>query len=94
MPPRASKARGPKKPVKRKGARVQHGKRRFPERGGKDWRGPLVMYREIELLRKFLTSSNKVMSRKRSGANAREMAAMRTAIKRARFMALVPYIAG
>ena len=78
-----------------KGKRSEHrGRQRFPERGGKDWRGPLVTYREIELLRKFLTSSNKIMGRKRSGASAKEMAALRTAVKHARFIALVPYTAG
>ena len=39
---------------------------RFPERVGPQWAGPVVDYKEIELLRKFLTSSSKVMSRKRA----------------------------
>jgi len=71
--------------------RFTRGKRRFPERGGQDWRGPLVSYREVDLLRKFLSSSSKIMSRKRSGTSAKEQAAIRTAIKQARFLALVPY---
>ncbi len=79
-----------RRPVKKK-ARFFRGKRRFPERAGKDWRGPLVVYREVELLRKFLSSSSKIMSRKRSGTNAKEQATIRTAIKQARFLALVPY---
>jgi len=51
----------------------------------------LVSYREVDLLRKFLSSSSKIMSRKRSGTSAKEQAAIRTAIKQARFLALVPY---
>ncbi|MBI1827777.1 MAG: 30S ribosomal protein S18 [Planctomycetes bacterium] len=64
---------------------------RFPERVGPDWVGPIVDYKEIELLRKFLTASSKMMSRKRAGASAQEQTALRRAIKRARFMALIPY---
>lgn len=67
------------------------GRARFPDRGGKDWKGPIVDYKEVELLRKFLTASSKVMSRKRAGTNAREQRVLAKAIKRARFLALLPY---
>lgn len=66
-------------------------KNRFPERAGSDWVGPVVDYKELELLRKFLTSSSKLMSRKRAGTNAQEQASLKAAIKRARYMALIPY---
>ena len=71
-----------------------HTTRRFRDRGGPDWVGELVDYKEIELLRKFLTSSSKLMSRKRAGTNAQEQRALRIAIKRARFLSLLPYLAG
>jgi small subunit ribosomal protein S18 len=71
---------------------VNRNKRRFPERGGDNWKGPLVDYKEVELLRKFLTASSKMMSRKRGGTNATEQRAVREAVKRARFMALLPYV--
>ncbi len=64
---------------------------RFPERAGKDWRGPVVDYKEIELLRKFLTTSAKMMSRKRAGTSAQEQKSLKQAIKQARYMALLPY---
>jgi small subunit ribosomal protein S18 len=64
---------------------------RFPERANKDWIGPLVDYKENELLRKFLTSSSKLMSRKRAGTSAQEQSALKEAVKRARFLALLPY---
>ena len=67
------------------------GRTRFPDRGGDGWKGPIVDYKEVELLRKFLTASSKVMSRKRAGTNAREQRALAQAIKRARFLALLPY---
>ena len=66
-------------------------KSRFPERDTAEWNGPTVDYKEVELLRKFLTVSNKMMSRKRAGTNASEQRDLRRAIKRARFMALLPY---
>ena len=68
-----------------------HTARRFPERGGLDWIGPLVDYKEVELLRKFISSSSKVMSRKRAGTSAQEQNDLKAAIKHARFLALLPY---
>ena len=68
-----------------------HTARRFPKRGGPDWLGPLVDYKEVDLLRKFMTASNKLMSRKRAGTNSQEHKALKIAVKRARFLALVPY---
>jgi small subunit ribosomal protein S18 len=64
---------------------------RFPNRRGDDWEGPLVDYKEVELIRKFLTTSSKMMSRKRAGTNAQEQKALKQAVKQARFMALIPY---
>lgn len=66
-------------------------KRRFPTRAGKSWKGPLVDYKEVDLLKKFLTMSNKIMSRKRAGSNAAEQRAIKLAVKRARFLALLPF---
>ncbi len=68
-----------------------HTSNRFPERRKKEWVGPLVDYKEVDLLRKFLTSSSKMMSRKRGGTNTQEQRALKLAVKRARFLALVPY---
>lgn len=68
-----------------------HTSRRFPERTGVDWHGPVVDYKEIDLLRKFLTTSSKLMSRKRAGTNTQEQRTLKQAIKRARFLSLLPY---
>lgn len=65
--------------------------KRFPDRGGKEWVGRLVDYKELELLRKFMTTSSKLMSRKRGGTNTQEQKALKLAVKHARFLALVPY---
>ncbi len=71
--------------------RFFHTSQRFPERAKKSWEGPLLDYKEVELLRKFLTSSCKIMSRKRAGTSAREQRALQLAVKRSRYIGLVPY---
>lgn len=76
---------------KKKPTRGFHTTCRFPKRTRKDWTGPIVDYKEVELLRKFMTTSSKMMSRKRAGTSAQEQKALKTAIKSARFMALIPY---
>ncbi len=53
--------------------------------------GPIADYKDVELLRKFMTSSSKIMSRRRAGTNTQEQKTVKLAIKRARFLALVPY---
>ena len=87
----ARKSRGPTTGKGKKKVRGMRAGRRFPERGTKDWRGPIITYREVDLLRKFMTSSCKVMSRKRAGTTASEQSAVQLAIKHARHMALLPY---
>jgi small subunit ribosomal protein S18 len=71
--------------------RAPASKRRFYDRGGPEWKGPVVDYKEVELLRRFMTASSKMMSRKRAGTSASEQRDIRRAIKRARFMALLPF---
>lgn len=52
-----------------------------------------VDYKDIELLKKFLGSQGNVMPRKRSGVSSKYQRKLAEAIKRARFMGLLPYIA-
>ena len=50
-----------------------------------------VDYKDIEVLQKLLTNRGKIFSRKRSGNCAGCQRKVKTAIKRARYMALLPY---
>jgi len=50
-----------------------------------------IDYKDIETLQKLLTNRGKIFSRKRSGNCAHCQRMVQTAIKRARFMALLPY---
>lgn len=51
-----------------------------------------VDYKDTETLRRLLSGNGKLLSRKRTGVNAMEQRMVARAIKRARFMALLPYI--
>ena len=51
-----------------------------------------VDYKDIDSLGKLLTAQGKIFSRKRSGNCAKCQRRVKTAIKRARFLALLPYI--
>ena len=77
--------------VRKKDGNSFHTARRFPERAKEDWVGPIVDYKEVELLRKFLTSSSKLMSRRRAGTSAQEQNSLKRALKHCRFLALLPY---
>ncbi len=51
-----------------------------------------IDYKDIEILKKFLNPSGKIVSHKRSGVTAKNQRALATAIKRARFLGLLPFI--
>jgi len=51
-----------------------------------------IDYKDISILQKLTTTQGKLFSRKRSGNCAKHQRSARTAIKRARFMALMPYV--
>lgn len=51
-----------------------------------------VDYKDLPTLAKLLTPQGKMFSRKRSGNCARHQRLVKTAIKRARFMSLLPYV--
>ncbi len=51
-----------------------------------------IDYKDVETLKKFLTPHARIQNRKRSGVPAHFQRSLATAIKRARFMGLLPYI--
>ncbi len=50
-----------------------------------------IDYRQVDPIRRMMTPNGKIGSRKRTGLNAYEQRMLAQAIKRARFMALLPY---
>jgi small subunit ribosomal protein S18 len=51
-----------------------------------------IDYKDIETLKRFLNPHGKIMPRRRTGLSAGNQRALAEAVKRARFMALLPYI--
>jgi len=51
-----------------------------------------IDYKDIETLKKFLNPHGKIMARRRTGLSSSNQRALATAVKRARFMALLPFI--
>lgn len=52
-----------------------------------------IDYKDVKILSKFVTPSGRIMSAKRTGTSAKMQRQLSVAIKNARFMALMPYIA-
>lgn len=50
-----------------------------------------IDYKDIELLKNFLKTHGRITQRMNTGATAGEQRKLARAIKRARFMALLPY---
>jgi small subunit ribosomal protein S18 len=51
-----------------------------------------VDYKDVELLKKLVNRHGKIVSRRKTGCTAVSQHAVTQAIKRARFMALLPYV--
>ena len=51
-----------------------------------------IDYKDTEILKKFLNPHGRMLSRKRTGLSAKSQRAVAQAIKRARFMALLPFV--
>lgn len=51
-----------------------------------------IDYKDTELLKKFLNPHARILGKKRTGVSAEYQKKLATAIKRARFMGLLPYV--
>lgn len=51
-----------------------------------------IDYKDVQLLRRFISSFAKIVSRKRSGVCLTHQRQLSNAIKRARIMALLPFV--
>ncbi len=52
-----------------------------------------IDYKDVDILRRFLNPSGKIMSRRRTGVTAKNQRALTLAVKRARFLGLLPFVA-
>ena len=84
----ARKVRPPLKPAKKRKSRYrEQAKCRFCRSNADE-----IDYKDIQVLSKLTTQHGKLFSRKRSGNCARHQRIVKLAIKRARFLALMPYV--
>lgn len=51
-----------------------------------------IDYKDVDLLRKFLNPHGRIMARKRTGVTAKNQRNLALAVKRSRFMALIPFV--
>lgn len=51
-----------------------------------------IDYKDVSLIRRFLSSFAKIVARKRSGVCMKHQRQLANAVKRARIMALVPFV--
>lgn len=51
-----------------------------------------IDYRNIDILQKFTSNYQKILSRRRMGSCAHHQRQLGASVKRARFMALIPYM--
>ena len=50
-----------------------------------------IDYKDVELLKKFLNPHSRILARKRTGNTAKHQRELAQAVKRARFLGLIPY---
>lgn len=51
-----------------------------------------IDYKEVELLKKFVSSQAKIIDPRHTGVCAKHQRKLSTAVKRARFLALLPFV--
>ena len=51
-----------------------------------------IDYKDVELLRKFMTERGKILPRRITGLTARQQRDLTAAVKRARLVALLPFL--
>ena len=82
-----------KKPSKRRAKTKVRTKKKDPILvDGQRPRPMYVDYKDVELLKKLTNRQGKIIGRRKSGCEAVSQHAVCRAVKRARFMALMPYV--
>src|SRR5690606_3330427 len=85
----------------RKDSGEDRGERKFARKGGRNKRRKVcfftvnkithIDYKDIELLKKFISERGKILPRRVTGTSAKYQRALTIAIKRSRQVALLPY---
>ena len=54
--------------------------------------GDPIDYKDVDLLKKFITERGKILPRRLTGLNAKQQRDLTNAVKRARIVALLPFV--
>ncbi|HMN61204.1 MAG TPA: 30S ribosomal protein S18 [Anaerolinea sp.] len=54
----------------------------------------LIDYKQVDMLRRFVTEEGKIRPRRQTGTCAKHQRALAVAVKRARHLAFLPYVGG
>jgi small subunit ribosomal protein S18 len=52
-----------------------------------------IDYKDVEILKKFLNPNGKIMNHKRTGVTSKNQRSLTRAVKYARFLGLLPFVA-
>ena len=52
-----------------------------------------IDYKDVEILKKFLNPNGKILNQRRTGLCSKNQRKLASAVKRARFMGLLPFVA-
>lgn len=52
-----------------------------------------IDYKDVEILKKFLGANAKIMNHRRTGVTSKNQRALSRAVKHARYMGLLPFVA-
>ena len=52
-----------------------------------------IDYKDVDILKRFIDANGRIIPRRRTGVSSKNQRKLAMAIKRARFLALLPYIA-
>lgn len=52
-----------------------------------------IDYKDVDILKRFLNPNGKILNRRRTGVTAKNQRALAEAVKRARFLGLLPFVA-
>lgn len=52
-----------------------------------------IDYKDVDILKKFLNPNGRILSRRRTNTTAKNQRQLAAAVKRARFMGLLPFVA-
>lgn len=72
--------------------RMEKGARRYPRRRQRQTLPDYIDWKDVDFLKKFVPERGKIMPRRISGITAKDQRRLTRAIKRARAVALLPFV--